>query len=98
MPTHHRVTYCVGIEYNKGGTNPQGQIQLILQRSDGCTYYVKSNSISSLAFSNPVNGGLPQGRDDLHEGEHLQGQQRTGASTSIDGGVTLRVDAHEGVC
>src|SRR5207248_11631798 len=41
--------YTVGMKYNKGGSNPQGQVQLMLERPDG-TYYIKSNSVTSLAF------------------------------------------------
>jgi hypothetical protein len=45
-----RVTYGLGMKYTSKGTNPQGQVQLVLERGDA-TYYIKSNSISSLAFS-----------------------------------------------
>jgi hypothetical protein len=87
------ATYTVGMKYNKGGTNPQGQVQLILERSDG-TYYVKSNSISSLAFSNLVNG---VNKDvTIYTKASIYRIDGAGKLTSIDGNVTLRVDAHEG--
>lgn len=47
------ASYGIGMKYNNKGTNPQGQIQLILTRSDG-TYFIKSNSISSVAFANEI--------------------------------------------
>jgi hypothetical protein len=91
------ASYTFGLTYNKGGTNPQGQIQLLLPRSDG-TYYVKSNSLSSLAFANPViaDGGLPKDVTIYTKASIYKIDNLTGAITSIDGNVTLRVDAHEG--
>jgi len=88
------VTYSVGMKYNKGGTNPQGQIQLIIQRGDG-TYYIKSNSISSMAFSTPV-GSQPPKDVTIYTKASIYRVNNNGSLTSIDGNVTLRMDAHEG--
>jgi hypothetical protein len=88
------VSYAVGLKYNNSGTNPQGQIQLVLRRSDGM-YYVKSNSITSVAFT----GGTPTtpAKDvTLYTKASIYKVSSSGALTSIDGGVTLRLDAHEG--
>ena len=95
----HGVSYSVGMSYNKGGTNPQGQVLLTLPRNDGYTYYVKSNSISSLAFSNSsptTDGGLPKDVTIYTKASIYKVNNVTGAAASVDGGVTLRVDAHEG--
>ena len=86
------VSYTVGMKYNKGGTNPQGQVQLVLQRSDG-TYYVKSNAISSVAFSNPVNG---VNKDVTIYTKASVYKVVDGVLTSIEGNVTLRMDARDG--
>jgi hypothetical protein len=92
------ASYTVGMSYNKGGTNPQGQIQLTLPQSDGSYVYVKSNSISSLAFSNPntSDGSLPKDVTIYTKASLYRINPLTGVTTSIDGNVTLRVDAHEG--
>jgi len=84
-------SYTVGLKYNNKGTNPQGQIQLVLQRADG-TYYVKSNSITSVAFT----GGFPSKDVTIYTKASIYKVGAGGALTSIDGGVTLRLDAHEG--
>lgn len=92
------ATYTVGMAYNKGGSNPQGQVQLTLPRSDGYTYYVKSNSISSLAFANALapDGNLPKDVTIYTKASVYKINDVTGATTSIEGNVTLRLDAHEG--
>jgi hypothetical protein len=80
--------YTGGITYNSSGTNPQGQIQLILPRADGI-YYVKSNSITSVAFTT---------KKDVTIYTKASVYKLTGTSTltSIDGNATLRIDAHDG--
>jgi uncharacterized repeat protein (TIGR01451 family) len=88
-----QVRYTLGMKYNSKGTSPQGQVQLILQRGDG-TYYVKSNSISSLAFSGAT-GGQPAKDVTIYTKASIY-KIVNGVLTSIDGGVTLRLDAHEG--
>ena len=85
------ANYTIGMKYNKGGTNPQEQVQLILHRSDG-TYYVKSNSISSVAFSNPVNG---VNKDVTIYTKASVYKVVDGVMTSVEGNVTLRVDARD---
>jgi hypothetical protein len=86
------VSYGIGMQYNNKGTNPQGQIQLMLKRPDGNTYYVKSNSITSLAFQ----GNYPSKDVTIYTKASIYSVSPSGALTSIDGNVTLRVDAHEG--
>jgi hypothetical protein len=88
------ASYAIGLKYNNKGTNPQGQIQLVLQLADG-TYYVKSNSITSIAFSGAV-GTAPAKDVTIYTKASIYKVSPTGTLTSIDGGVTLRVDAHEG--
>jgi hypothetical protein len=90
------ASYAFGMKYNKGGTNPQGQIQLILQLADG-TYYIKSNSISSMAFSNLLvsNSNLPKDVT-IYTKASIYRVNASGGTTGIDGNVTLRLDAHEG--
>jgi MBG domain-containing protein/Big-like domain-containing protein len=85
-------SYVVGLKYNNKGTNPQGQIQLVLERADG-TYYVKSNSITSVAFAGST---IPANDMTVYTKASIYRVGAGGALTSIDGGVTLRMDAHEG--
>jgi hypothetical protein len=90
-------SYTVGLKYNNKGTNPQGQIQLILQLPGSPTvpagtYFVKSNSITSVAFL----GGFPSKDVTVYTKASIYRVGAGGALTSIDGGVTLRTDAHEG--
>jgi hypothetical protein len=91
------ANYMVGLKYNNKGTNPQGQIQLILQLPGSPTvpagtYYVKSNSITSVAFT----GGFPSKDVTVYTKASIFRVGPGGTLTSIDGGVTLRSDAHEG--
>jgi hypothetical protein len=87
------ASYSVGMKYNKGGSNPQGQIQLVLQRNDA-TYYVKSNSITSLAFSTP-SGTQPPKDVTIYTKASIYKVVGT-TLVSVDGNVTLRLDAREG--
>ena len=85
--------YSVGIKYNNKGTNPQGQIQLILERADG-TYYVKSNSITSVAFSGPLSG--VNKKVTVYTKASIYRIDNSGALVSVDGNVSLRFDAYDG--
>jgi hypothetical protein len=88
-------TYTMGLKYNNKGTSPQGQIQLILPMGDA-TYYVKSNSISSLAFG-AVPGGSTSSKDvTVYTKASIYKILDNGQTVGVDGGVSLRVDAHEG--
>jgi hypothetical protein len=89
-----QASYAIGMKYNKGGSNPQGQIQLILKRADGI-YYIKSNSITSLAFSTPV-GTQPPKNVTIYTKASIYRVNPSGGTTSIEGNVTLRFDGHEG--
>jgi hypothetical protein len=84
-------SYTLGMQYNNKGTNPQGQVQLVLRRGDG-TYYVKSNSITSLSFGSTY----PSKDATIYTKASIYRVTDSGALTSIDGNVTLRVDAHDG--
>jgi hypothetical protein len=83
------ASYGIGMKYNNKLTNPQGQIVLTLVRSDG-TYYVKSNSITSVTFSGTCNKDVT-----IYTKASIYKLSNSGTSTSIDGNVTLRVDAHD---
>ena len=84
--------YTAGFNYNNKGTNTQGKMELIIQQADG-TYYIKSNSITSVAFYNPVNG---LNRDVTVYTKGSIYKIVNGKPISIDGGVTIRMDAHDG--
>jgi hypothetical protein len=88
------ATYAMGLQYNNKGTNPQGQIQLVLTRADG-TYYVKSNSITSVSFTGATSG-QPAKNVTIYTKASIYRVNPNGTLTSIDGGVTFRIDAHEG--
>jgi hypothetical protein len=51
------ASYTAGMSYNAKGTNPQGKIELIINRNDG-VYYIKSNSVTSVGFSKPDAKGI----------------------------------------
>jgi hypothetical protein len=86
-------SYTMGMKYNKSGANLQGQIELILDMPDG-EYYIKSNSISSAAFSNPIL--VDRNVTVYTKASIYKVDQATGKIVAIDGGVTLRMDAHDG--
>jgi hypothetical protein len=86
------VNYTVGLQYNKSGTNPQGQVQLTLD-SGGYIYYIKSNSIASVACSI---AGSPCKDLTVYTKASMYRIDSLGNATSIDGNVTLRMDAHDG--
>jgi hypothetical protein len=95
------ASYAIGMQYNSKGTNPQGQIQLVLERPASAsypagTYYIKSHSITSLAFANASITGQPSKDVTIYTKASIYSVNSSGTMTSIDGNVTLRVDAHEG--
>ncbi|MFN2615265.1 MAG: beta strand repeat-containing protein, partial [Actinomycetota bacterium] len=83
--------YTIGMAYNKSGSNPQGLVDLIIATSSDGTYYVKSNSITS--FNSTTN--QTSGYDASIYTKASIYRIYNGVTTSIDGGVTLRVDAHD---
>jgi hypothetical protein len=85
-------SYTAGMAYNNKGTSPQGKIELIIDRPDG-TYYIKSSSVTSVAFSGPV-GAINKDVTIYTKASIYRINGST--TTSIDGGVTLRMDAHDG--
>jgi len=84
------VTFTVGMKYNKGGTNPQGKITLALPQADGTTISVKSNSISSMALKKG-SGSVPDTMT-IYTKASLARINGDGSITTIEGGVTLRMD------
>jgi hypothetical protein len=87
------ATYSLGLKYNNKGTSPQGQVLVTLTRPDGL-YYVKSNSITSLAFGTAT-GGQPAKDVTIYTKASIY-KIVNGQSIGVDGNVSLRVDAHEG--
>jgi hypothetical protein len=87
------VNFTAGINYTNKGTNTQGKISLIIEQADG-TYYINSNSITSVAFSNPV-GGVNKDVT-VYAKASIYKVGAGGVITTIDGGVTLRMDARDG--
>jgi hypothetical protein len=59
---------------------------------DGC-YYIKSNSVTSVAFSNKDASGY--NRDVTIYTKASIFKIKNGVTTSVDGNVTLRMDAHD---
>src|SRR5439155_21687341 len=96
------ATYAIGMQYTSKGTNAQGQIQLTVERPAGNgypagTYYIKSNSITSMAFVAPPAGSTQPSKDvTIYTKASIYSVNSSGVMTSVDGNVTLRVDAHEG--
>jgi hypothetical protein len=90
-----RVHYTVGLQYNNGGTNPQGQAQLELALN-GNLYYIKSNSISSITCAVTPAAGTPCKDLTIYTKASIYKVDSNGNQTSIDGNVTLRIDAHDG--
>src|SRR5439155_12925686 len=85
-------SFTAGMAYNNKGTSPQGKIELIIERPDGI-YYIKSSSITSVAFSGPV-GGV--NKDVTVYTKASVYKIVSGKVVSIDGAVTFRMDAHDG--
>jgi len=97
VPSSFR-SYTAGIQYNNKMTNTQGKIDLIIDvppcGAPPCAlpagaYYIKSNSITSVAFS---------GNKDVtvYTKASIYRIDGAGKTISIDGAVTLRMDAHDG--
>ena len=83
------TTYSVGLQYNKAGTSLQGKVSLVIEQDDGSTIYVKSNSITSMTVTN-VTGGK---QTTVYTKASVYRIDSLGVTTTIDGGVTLRLDA-----
>jgi hypothetical protein len=88
------VDYTVGMKYTSKGTNPQGQIQLVVKRTDG-TYYIKSNSITSVAFS-AIAPSTVNKKVTIYTKASIYRIDSMGVTTSVEGNVTLRMDALDG--
>jgi hypothetical protein len=85
------VHYTLGLQYNKSSRSPQGQV-LLGFNLDGYRYYVKSNSINSLACT----ANATTCRDlTVYTKASIYRIDSAGVTTSIDGNVTLRVDLHD---
>jgi len=86
------ITYSVGLKYNNAGTNPQGKICLTIEQSDGSTIYINSNSISSIAVTGTTNNKDAT----VYTKASAYRIDGLGNITTLDGGITLRMDAHDG--
>jgi hypothetical protein len=90
-----RVHYSAALQYNKGGTNPQGQILVWFNRVENgvtVTYYIKSNSIASVSVTPST--GVPTGATVYTKASVYK--VVNGVTTSIDGNVSLRMDVTDG--
>jgi hypothetical protein len=84
------VSYSVGINWNNKGVQPQGQILIALPMPDGSLYYVKSNSITSVAFSGTTGKNVT-----VYTKASVYQSTSTG-TISGEGNVSLRMDAVDG--
>jgi len=83
------VTYSIGMTYNKSGANLQGKITVAIPQTGGSVIYVKSNSISSMAVT-----GVPGNKNStIYTKATVYQVMGNGSQVTIDGNVTLRVDA-----
>src|SRR5262249_40424787 len=87
------ASYSLWLKYNNKGTSPQGQVMLVLPQADGSVVYVKSNSITSLGFTGTQSG---ISKDATVYTKASIYRILNGVTSSVDGNVTLRVDAHDG--
>jgi hypothetical protein len=87
------VNFTVRLKYNKSGVNAQGQIQIVIPRSDGM-YYIKSNSITSVAVETTIIGGIrvPTGYATVYTKASIYKILSNGTQVSVDGNVSLRMD------
>jgi len=85
------VTFSVGMQYNKSGTNPQGKITLAIPQTDGSIVYVKSNSISSMKVTVATDKTAT-----IYTKASIY-RVNGGVVTTLDGGATLRMDVFDNV-
>jgi hypothetical protein len=83
------TTFSVGLKYNKSGTNPQGKINVAIEQTDGSIIYIRSNSITSITTT-AVTGGR---KATVYTKSSVARIDSAGVITTLDGGVTLRMDA-----
>jgi hypothetical protein len=93
------ATYGVSLKYNKSGASPQGAIQLqLVTDPDGDgplnrgLYTIKSNSITSFAFNGAGSNSVTVNT----KASIFSVDLITGTSTSVEGNVSLRMDAFDG--
>jgi hypothetical protein len=92
------VDFAGNVAYNKGGSNPQGQVQLFIHsmnKSDGTLdnrphlYYVKSNSIASLSFTglstSTAKTATFSAKTNVYE------ELGNGSQVGLDGGGTMQL-------
>jgi hypothetical protein len=89
-PSGQGVTYSFSLKYNNGGSNPQGQIQIIIPQSDGSTIYIKSNSITSVAIDATTKTATAYTKASIYR------VLANGQTVSIQGNVSLRMDVKDG--
>jgi hypothetical protein len=80
------ASYVMGMTWTNKGTNPQGQVTLTLNQN-GVICTIKSNSITSLAFS---------GAGNKYFTLYTKSSLSCSDGSYSEGNVTLRVDAHDG--
>jgi hypothetical protein len=83
------VTFCSNISWNSKGVQPQGQILIAVTMPDGSLYYIKSNSITSVAFSTNGKNVTIYTKASVYK--------VSGPSSIVgEGNVSLRMDAVDG--
>jgi plastocyanin len=82
------VTYSVGLKYNKGGTNPQGKIVLTIPQANGTIIFIRSNAITSIAFTN-ISGGK---HATIYTKANIERLNLDSTITSLESSATIRVD------
>jgi hypothetical protein len=100
-----QTSYLFGVGYNKSGTSLQGGVTLSYKRTENGVayrYYIKSNSLASLTVT-PGTGSLSgtesatfYAKASVYKVALDANGNETGPTISVDGGVTLRVDAFDG--
>jgi hypothetical protein len=61
-----KTNFGFNVKYNKGGTNLQGQVNIIV-RNGGRTYQIKSNSITSLAATSATGTATFNGKANIQD-------------------------------
>jgi MBG domain (YGX type)/Bacterial Ig-like domain (group 3)/YDG domain len=88
------VSFCVGLSYNKSGSNLQGNIQLMVPQTDGSVVYIKSNSISSMAVQTGSSFPYPK-TSTIYTKASVYKIMNNGSQVSIDGGASFRIDSYD---
>ena len=88
------MSFCVGLSYNKSGSNLQGQIIVTVAQTDGSVVFIKSNSISSMAIQ--TGGSFPYPKTStIYTKCSLYKLLTNGSQVAIDGGASFRIDCSD---